>query len=44
VSFVPVVATLLNYLPIGQRKRERQEACWREDVGKDARMLGIMSS
>jgi hypothetical protein len=27
--------------PIGQRKTGRPKARWREEVGKDARMLGI---
>jgi hypothetical protein len=29
--------------PIGQRKTGRPKAHWREEVGKDERMLGIRS-
>jgi hypothetical protein len=34
---------IMYVTPIGQRKTGRPKARWREEVGKDARMLGIRS-
>jgi hypothetical protein len=34
---------IMYVTPIGQWKTERPKARWREEVGKDARMLGIRS-
>jgi hypothetical protein len=34
---------IMYVTPIGQQKRGRPKARWREEVGKDARMLGIRS-
>jgi hypothetical protein len=34
---------IMYVTPIGQWKTWRPKACWREEVGKDTRMLGIRS-
>jgi hypothetical protein len=35
--------TIMYVTPTGQRKTGKPKARWKEDVGKDARMLGINS-
>jgi hypothetical protein len=34
---------IMHVTPIGQREAGRARASWREEAGKDARMLGIRS-